>query len=149
MIRTTLRMAVAASALLTGLPAIAADSADCGLAERYLALAEKANDEQNQTEAVNLLEKAVDTCPSFQANMRLGEVSADIPDNISAERAAVALNDAYQLATTTEDQARAVARYAELLHETNHSQKALKYAYAARQPRPRERGYPGAGQPHR
>ena len=132
MIRTTLFAAAALSTLLIGMPAMASGNPDCALAERYLALAEKASNELNQTEAVDLLEKAVGICPSFEANMRLGEISADIPDNAYAERAAVALNDAYQLAATPEDQARAVARYAQLLHETNHSQKALKYAYTAR-----------------
>ncbi len=105
---------------------------DCALADRYYALAKKAQAEFRRDDQYEFLEKAVSACESHSSYLALGEVTASFTDNAKSQRSAEAFGRAYELANTTKQEATAIFRYAELLHHTNNSQQALRYVFVAR-----------------
>src|SRR5262249_47368329 len=99
---------------------------------RYYEQAEQFVAAQQDQDAYQLLQRAVDACPTYANLQELGESIARLGDHNLYARGAEAYVDAYSLATTDEEQARTVARYAELLLANGDPQKALTYVHAAR-----------------
>jgi outer membrane protein OmpA-like peptidoglycan-associated protein len=109
-----------------------AQSDDCTLGDRYYQLAQKSQAEYLTQEALDYLQRSADACPTYRAWQELGELATTLGDPDANARAAHAFIEAYQVATTPVDQARAIGRYAELLFHTGDPQRAQKYAYEAR-----------------
>jgi|GEM_PF-1368371 len=105
---------------------------DCALAESYYTQSLKAIGDDNQRGALELLERAVAVCPTYQYFQELGEAAAAFGESQLNARAAEAYVSAYALATGPTEQARSIGRYAELLYHTNDPQKALSYIHEAK-----------------
>jgi len=105
---------------------------DCALAGRYYSQSLDATAEDKQREAYELLDHAVEACPTYQYFQEFGEAAAAFGEGRLNARAAEAYVSAYALAKSQSEQARSIGRYAELLFHTNDPQKALNYIHEAK-----------------
>lgn len=105
---------------------------DCALASRYYELSAKAAAEYKQRDAYEFLERAVEACPTYQYFQQLGEAAAAFGEDALNARAAEAYVEAYALANSNSEKARAIGRYGELLFHANDPQKALGYVHEAK-----------------
>lgn len=117
---------------LTFVASAEAAEQNCAIADQYTQLAQRAQEESRQQEALQLLEQSVAVCEQYQTYLSLGNVASAFANSKQSGRAAEAYVRAYELADSSADEAWAISRYAELLHNTNNSQQALKYIYIAR-----------------
>jgi len=127
-----MHMSFAGALLMTALPfqAFPAET-DCALGNRYHEQAVTAMAAQLDREAYEFLERAVDTCPTYTNLQELGESIVRLGDHDLYARGAEAYVDAYALAATSAEQARTIARYAELLLASGDPQRALTYIHEA------------------
>lgn len=113
---------------LTSMPSLAED---CVSGSQFHDQAVESTAAQRDREAYELLERAVDACPTYANLQELGESITRVGDHHLYARAAEAYVGAYELATTDEERARTIARYAELLLASGDPQKASNYVHEA------------------
>jgi outer membrane protein OmpA-like peptidoglycan-associated protein len=104
---------------------------DCSLAQQYQQLSrDRAGADANE-EAVGLLNRAIEVCPSYAAYEALGELqsqSSEREDQMQAVKAFVAAND---LAPSGEARAKTQFEYAKLLNRNGDPQNAYPLAKSA------------------
>jgi outer membrane protein OmpA-like peptidoglycan-associated protein len=105
---------------------------DCELAKRYFKLATEAKAAFDDRRAFEFLNRAAQSCARFEYWQALGESAEALADQESGKRAAEAFVEAYNLAGTPEERSAASARYAELLFNDGDPQRAIRYAYYAK-----------------
>ena len=105
---------------------------DCTLGERYATLAAKSKAAYEDHDAYDFLNRAVEVCPRFDYWIELGETSTSLADPDATKRAGEAFVEAYAVASTSEQQAYSAARYAQLLFNNGDPQRALRYAFYAK-----------------
>ncbi len=119
--------------LLATMPAVgqSVSETDCALAGRYYSLAQQAERDLRREDQYQFLERAVDACNRYDYWQALGDVAATFGEREKNERAAEAYIAAHDVAADVRERAQSIARYAELLFNTNYRQQALTYIYAA------------------
>ncbi|MEQ8859226.1 MAG: OmpA family protein [Pseudomonadales bacterium] len=110
----------------------AATDEDCERGARYFELSERAAADYRLEDRYQFLDRAVAACADYRYWQTLGEVATEFGESDRNQRAADAFVSAYELAETPQQQARSIGRYAELLFHSNQRQRALRYAYEAR-----------------
>jgi outer membrane protein OmpA-like peptidoglycan-associated protein len=104
---------IAATLLMTAGEAANAE-ADCSPAQELIGRAQSATDAK---EAEDLLRRAVDMCPSYEAYEALGELLAQAPYHADRLRAVEAFVSADSLASTAQSRANTRFHYARLLDD--------------------------------
>jgi outer membrane protein OmpA-like peptidoglycan-associated protein len=131
---TTSMFTVAMKSVTTGMltvilaAAAAQGETDCSLAQRYLQLSRDTAASGANEEAVGLLNRAVEVCPSYAAYEALGELqsqSSEREDQRQAVKAFVAAND---LAPSDAARAKTQFEYAKLLNRNGDPQNAYPLA---------------------
>ncbi len=129
----TVTMKSVAAVMLTAILADAGAQAepDCSLGQRYLQLSHDRAASGAYEEAVGLLNRAIEVCPSYAAYEAIGELqsqSSEREDRMQAARAFVAAND---LAPSDEARAKTQFEYARLLNSSGDPQNAYPLAKSA------------------
>jgi outer membrane protein OmpA-like peptidoglycan-associated protein len=84
------------------------------------------------SDAVAMLERAVEACSRWEYWQKLGETTAKVGDRSLTAKIAEAYVSAYEVAGSDAERALSAGRYGELLLNTGDPQNALKYVHHAR-----------------
>ena len=87
-------------------------------------------------DALEFLDKAVESCPTYAYWQQLGEVAVESAENADRERAAEAFAKAYELADDVPQQVTSLTAYANVLFASGDPQRALEYIQEARKLQP-------------
>lgn len=94
---------------------------DCGLANDYYALAQKAEAEADDESRRGFLKQASEVCPSYLIWQELGDASAELGESAAAT---AAYAEAYTLAANPKDQAKTIAAWARVVFRDGDPQRA-------------------------
>jgi outer membrane protein OmpA-like peptidoglycan-associated protein len=101
-----------------------AQETDCALADRYYRLAQDRLGTADDAEASVFLERASVACPRFEYSQELGELRMKSVDEEDRRLAVDAFVEAYAVADSDTERARALWKYAELLNSEGDPQNA-------------------------
>lgn len=104
----------------------------CDDAQRYVALAERANEDYKATEAIGFYRQAADVCPRYETWKSLGDLAAAERSESQARVALDAYSEAYNLASSRADMAGVKASYAQVFFDHFDRGEAVDIAFQAR-----------------
>ena len=105
---------------------------DCAMAERYYSLAQQQRVANKEGAAADYLEKAAATCPRYAYFQELGELRMGTADRFDLQAAVEAFVQSHALASSDKERARALWKYADLLHQQGDPQNADRLIRDAR-----------------
>ena len=105
---------------------------DCAMAERYYSMAQQQLGANKQSAAAGYLEKAAAACPRHAYFQELGELRMETVDRFDQQQAVEAFVQSHALASSDKERARALWKYAALLHQEGDPQNADRLIRDAR-----------------
>jgi outer membrane protein OmpA-like peptidoglycan-associated protein len=111
-----MKVYIAMALLMPTVGTVAAAQTDCEAGARYLAASQEKSAASEFSEAADLAQSAVDSCPTYAGYEALGEARAQSLSRTDHVRAVDAFVSAHELASTDPERARTLYQYARLLN---------------------------------